>query len=123
MEDERHRVDVFISLFEKIQNEQRMQQYGHSRVFAPTADQEESVRYLNELRNKLTHYSDVTLLVPVSVLLRTLTDCVSVIDWLLTRSNNVMIYELESEAAAKRAIREINDEAGRLAEQWPTTTS
>ncbi len=121
--DEGSRVDRFLNLFEKIQVEWRMRQFTNSKTFVPTADQDQSVRYLDRLRNDLTHYSDLTRLVLVAELPRVVLDCLSVIDWLLNQSNNVTIFERETEDAAKRAIREIDQEARRLAHQWAMTTA
>ncbi len=121
--DEGGRVDQFFNLFEKIQVEWRMRPLTNSRVFVPTPDQDRSVRYLDRLRNRLTHYSDVSESVCVAELPGVVLDCLSVIDWLLNESNNVTIFDLEREEAANRSIRAIEDEARRLADQWATTAA
>ncbi|MDP9363237.1 MAG: hypothetical protein M3Q10_03210 [Chloroflexota bacterium] len=116
--DEGDRIDQFLNLFEKIQDEQRMRQFVHSTVFVPTDDQDLSVRYLDRLRNDLTHYSDTTRIVRLAELPRVVLDCVGVVDWLLARSNNVTIFDPSSEDAAKRAIREIQEETHLLGDRW-----
>lgn len=116
--DEGRRVDQFLNLFEKVQDEGRMRRFVHSAAFVPTEEQDRSVRYLDRLRNDLTRYGDTTRIVLIAELPRVVLDCVGVVDWLLTRSNNVTIHEPASEEAAGLALHAITAEARRLADRW-----
>lgn len=96
-----------------------MRHYGHSQFFVPTAEQDASVRYLDRLRNDLTHYGGATRIVRVAELPRMLLDCIGVVEWLLEDSNNVTIYEQEDGLLARDAIRATKEELRRLSGQWP----
>ena len=95
LEAEPSRTDGFLNLFEKLQNPDRMNQLIHSRVFVPSEDQDRRVRYLDRLRNDLTHYSDASLSVAVVQLPGVVADIAEVIGWLVNESNNVMLYPFD----------------------------
>jgi hypothetical protein len=120
-EDTGDRVDQFLGLFEKLQVDWRMRPYMNSEVFVPTAEQDSAVRYLDRLRNDLTHYSNTTLPVQVGDLPNVLLCCIGVVEWLLVESGNVTIFEQESEDTARRRIQRIKDELASLAAHWPAT--
>jgi hypothetical protein len=95
-----------------------MRQYTHSRHFQPTAEQDSAVRYLDRLRNALTHYSDTTESVLVAELPSLVVDCLSVVRWLYSESNNISFYDQSDEARIEKAMSAIAQECHRQTAWW-----
>ncbi len=91
------RIDTFLNLYEKIKNPERMRQYVHSKPFLSTEDQDASIAYLDRLRNDLSHYSDIRLVVRVAALPRMVKNCAAVIGFLSWESGNVTLYPFDLE--------------------------
>ncbi len=114
-EVEKERVDAFLDLYAKIQDPARMRQYVHSKAFEPTADQDVSMEWLDQLRNSFSHYSAVTQIEPVAALPELVRDCVAVVAFLVDESQNVLLYPFELEARTRELLGHLQVEAARLA--------
>jgi hypothetical protein len=117
------RIDQFLNFFEKIQDPARMRHFIDSRAFVPTPDQDQSVRYLDRLRNDLVHYSDTTRMVWIAALPGVVVDGVTVIRWLVEESHTFFLHPEELEEAAIRLIEDIQEQAVRLASRHSVPSS
>jgi hypothetical protein len=109
------RVDEFLNLYQKIQDSQRMGYFVHSRPLDATADQNDSVKYLNGLRNDLAHYSATTLIVHVADLPQVVLDSLSVISFLVLDSNTIFLNPDELHARVIELLDQLELDATRLA--------
>ncbi|MDP9473182.1 MAG: hypothetical protein M3Q71_21390 [Chloroflexota bacterium] len=109
------RIDAFLNLYEKIKNPERMRQFLHSKPFLSTEDQDTSVAYLDRLRNDLSHYSDIRLVVRIAALPRVVKNCAAVIGFLSWESGNVTLYPFNLEERVGVLLSELVTTAHELA--------
>ncbi len=115
------RIDTFLNLYEKIKHLERMRQYVHSKPFLSTEDQDASIAYLDRLRNDLSHYSDIRLVVRVPALPRMVENCAAVIGFLLRESGNVTLYPFDLEQRVEALLAGLTTTAGQLAGEYNAT--
>lgn len=82
------RIDDFLELFRKVQDPDRMKQYGGV-ALRPTADQTERIEYLHANRGKLIHFSDGSFLLSVPETLHDLTVALTIAEILLTQTRGM----------------------------------
>lgn len=103
----REYLNNFFNLYEDIQTDQ-MRKYIHSKKLNTSEKQEFSVEKLHTLRNVFIHFIPKGWLLYVTGLPKIMLDCISIIDFLVFKSNNIYFYEEKDEERTKKIISEIN---------------
>jgi len=122
----RRELDTFLNLYNKIQTGKKcyddgikrghifhrgpydlMLMYVHSKPFAPSCTQTESVKMLNFLRNDFVHFLPKGWSLGVGGLPRIVNDCVDIIEFLAFECGNILWHEKELETKTKELIAQI----------------
>lgn len=84
------KIDDFLDLYKKIKGN-KMLIWSNSQKFVPKGQQGKSIKLLNSFRNEFIHFLPKSWSIEMSGLPAMSLDCVSVIDFLVSDSNNVLL--------------------------------
>jgi len=107
------KLDCFSNLYAKIKST-AMKKYIYSKQYNSSAKQERKIKKLNELRNKFIHFKFSGWHVEVSGMPGIIEECVSIIEFLVFESGNMMLTESKKEHEIKHLIANIKSEISKI---------
>ena len=98
-----NKLDNFLNLFQKIQNDKFMKQNISSNTLICNEEMKQSIEWLNETRNNLIHYLLSGYSIEINSICFSLLNCLKIISFLVNESNNFN-YRYET-----KDIKDINN--------------
>lgn len=116
----RPRLLSFPELYSRVKKEEYMSQNIYSRRYRPKGDEGSSIKWLNNLRNDLTHFDPKTLILEPEIIFRLprmLLEILNVVDFLAFESRNVRwniypIYKVETALILKELRAHLEEITG-----------
>lgn len=93
----------FLDLYKRIKGD-RMKMYVHSQKFVPKGTQGRSVKLLNELRNKIIHFTPKIWSLELGGLPDMVSDCLEIAEFLAWESGNVIWHKQDLQERLKAAF-------------------